>query len=69
MFNERKVKKIVHQILSALNFLHGKNIVHRDLKSENILLEQNLYSCKEEDIVAKIADFGMACYIDPTSDG
>lgn len=69
MFSEKKVINIVQQLLGALNFLHENNIVHRDVKSENILLQQSLYSCGEDEVVAKLADFGLACYNDPTEKG
>jgi serine/threonine protein kinase len=45
------------------------NIMHRDIKSENILLEKTLYQINEEDVVAKIADFGLATYVDPQIGG
>lgn len=43
------------QILSAVEYLHEHNIVHRDLKAENLLLS-------EEYKIIKIADFGFANY-------
>lgn len=40
----------MHQILNGVNFIHQKNVIHRDLKLCNILLtERN---------VVKICDFG-----------
>lgn len=41
-------------MIDALDYMHGLRCVHRDLKLENILVDDNL------DL--KIADFGFACY-------
>ena len=48
---------IIFQILSAVNYLHQRNLMHRDLKLENILLENSQYS---NNIYVKIIDFGTA---------
>ena len=37
IFSEKDASRIVRQSLQALNYLHGLNIVHRDLKTENML--------------------------------
>ena len=60
-FCESKAKKIIKQILQALNYLHSNNLVHRDIKSENILVE---YSYAEhDDVNIKIIDFGTCNYV------
>nr|CAH7733888.1 unnamed protein product [Callosobruchus chinensis] len=45
------------QILSAVEYCHNRNIVHRDLKAENLLLDSNNS--------IKIADFGFSNYYTP----
>ncbi|CAH0756665.1 unnamed protein product [Diatraea saccharalis] len=52
---ERITKFLVAQILVALKHLHEKNIVHCDLKPENVLL-----STDEEFPQVKLCDFGFA---------
>ena len=45
--------KLIHQCLRALDFLHKNNVVHRDIKPDNIFI--NL-----DDLVVKIGDFGLS---------
>lgn len=45
-------KKLFHQMSRAINFIHDQDIVHRDIKCENLLLDK--------DFNLKIADFGFS---------
>ncbi|KAJ3116515.1 MAP microtubule affinity-regulating kinase 1 [Phlyctochytrium bullatum] len=49
---EKEARKFIQQIVSALEYCHSLNIAHRDLKSENLLLD--------EDMSIKISDFGLS---------
>ena len=39
--SENVVRCIIKQILKALEYIHSKNIIHRDLKLENIVIKEN----------------------------
>lgn len=52
ILNRREIIHIFHQVIKGLEYLHTNKIIHRDLKSSNLLMDFNLN--------IKIADFGMA---------
>ncbi|MEM9702402.1 MAG: serine/threonine-protein kinase, partial [Planctomycetota bacterium] len=52
-----KALEIVRQVCAALQFAHGRGIVHRDVKPENILIDP---AGDEGRGMVKIADFGLA---------
>eukprot|EP00924_Labyrinthula_sp_SR-Ha-C_P010243 snap_masked-scaffold_23-processed-gene-1.15-mRNA-1 protein AED:0.41 eAED:0.44 QI:0/-1/0/1/-1/1/1/0/409 len=52
------VKNIIKQLISAVLYMHKKDIIHRDLKLENILLARK--EQKYEKMEIKIVDFGLA---------
>lgn len=51
-FTEDEARYFFKQILDGLDYIHKEGFAHRDLKAENILLDQNK--------TIKIADFGFA---------
>lgn len=53
-FLPSEIKTLLSQVITGLDFLHSQWIMHRDLKSSNLLMNN-----RGE---IKIADFGMARY-------
>jgi serine/threonine protein kinase len=61
---ENEAKHIFKQLVDAINYLHSNGIAHRDLKPENILISRPYDSSPIEDLQIKLADFGLARFID-----
>jgi len=56
-----QVFAVMHGVLQGLNYAHRHNIVHRDMKPENVLIS--------DDGEVKVADFGIARLTDDSGGG
>ena len=56
IIKESTCRKFFKQIVEGFDYLHQKGIAHRDIKLDNILIEENTK-------MIKIIDFGFACFI------
>lgn len=56
-FNDQFIKMFLKDTLNGLLYLEELNIIHRDIKLQNILGHIN-----QNNIIFKITDFGFACY-------
>jgi len=54
--NERVARRLLSELCAAIQYLHDLNIVHRDLKTENLFLAKNGQ--------LKLGDFGFARFLD-----
>ena len=52
MVPEKETINVMRQLLSAVEYLHENDIIHRDIKLGNILRQQG---------IIKLGDFGLAC--------
>ncbi len=65
-----KSKNLAHtmdifgEILEGIEYLHKKNVVHRDIKPDNIIVNYE----KNKKLKVKIIDFGSACKLDEKDD-
>ncbi|XP_010293467.1 PREDICTED: calcium/calmodulin-dependent protein kinase type 1G [Phaethon lepturus] len=55
VYTEKDASVVIHQVLTAVKYLHENGIVHRDLKPENLL-----YLTPEENSKIMITDFGLS---------
>ncbi|KAN0029372.1 hypothetical protein ACTFIV_011263 [Dictyostelium citrinum] len=58
---EKQISVILQQALKGLHYLHQSNIIHRDIKAANILIN--------EDAIVKLADFGVSSQLEDSLRG
>ena len=66
-YKESEASKILYQLLSAVDYLHKKNIVHRDINLSNLMFEDKSSRAKNKgkkfSATVKLIDFGCATKI------
>lgn len=57
-FNESLVSTWIFQLIIVIEYIHSCNIIHRDIKPQNIFVDKNLN--------LKIGDFGVSKLLEGT---
>ena len=58
--NEEFLKQILYNLLEGLNYLHENEIIHGDIKSANVLIDNTNTETINNNLIFKLTDFGTA---------
>ena len=58
--NNKDYATMTKQVVRALNYMHKKNVIHRDLKLENVMVEIDSNQQGKPQIILKLTDFGFS---------
>ena len=63
--SEDQMALVVYYVLEALRYLHNCGIIHRDIKTENILIETTKSGSEHQITTVKLIDFGFSSVLLP----
>ena len=58
--NNKDYATMTKQIVRALNYMHKKNVIHRDLKLENVMVDIGSNEQGKPELILKLTDFGFS---------
>lgn len=63
-FRDLDAANLCREMLSAIDYIHERRVVHRDIKAENFI-----FVTPDISSGVKMIDFGMAATLDPVQEG
>lgn len=58
---ESTMARLVSEMLEGLSYMHGQDLVHSDIKKENVMLSRKCTASGLETCHSKVADLGLTC--------
>lgn len=66
-YSEKEASDTIRPVVDAIRYCHANDIIHRDLKVFTLMLNEQpenlLYASKDMTAAIKIADFGLARFV------